>query len=209
MILQPDGLYCPDTGQTCYEWTMIEIGIPNLLMDTLQQIGKSINSVIHAGGNIGIYALEFAKRAKNVYVFEPANENFTALSLNCAKVENIFLYKAALGDTNIPVQVYNPAPDLQCGAWQVKDNGNIPTLTIDNLGLSDVSIIHLDIEGYEWFALKGAVNTIKRCKPLIAFEILNHNDNYNYTQNDLFNYVVTELGYSKHMKYANEIMFME
>lgn len=209
MILQPDGLYCPDTGQTCYEWTMIEIGIPNLLMDTLQQIGKSINSVIHAGGNIGIYALEFAKRAKNVYVFEPASENFTALSLNCAKVENIFLYKAALGDTNIPVQVYNPAPDLQCGAWQVKDNGNIPTLTIDNLGLSDVSIIHLDIEGYEWFALKGAVNTIKRCKPLIAFEILNHNDNYNYTQNDLFNYVVTELGYSKHMKYANEIMFME
>lgn len=209
MIQQPDGLYCPDTGQTCYEWTMIEIGIPNLLMDTLQQYNKPINNVIHAGGNIGIYALEFAKRAQNVYVFEPANENFTALSLNCARVDNIFLYKAALGNNNIPVQVFNPAPDLQCGAWQVKDNGNIPTLTIDNLGLNDVSIIHLDIEGYELFALKGAENTIKRCKPLLAFELLNHNDNYNYTQNDLFDYVIMNLGYTKHMKYANEIMFME
>ena len=209
MIQQPDGLYCPDTGQTCYDWTMIEIGIPNLLMDTVHQQSKPINSVIHAGGNIGIYALEFAKRAKNVYVFEPANENFTALSLNCARVENIFAYKAALGNTNTPVQVFNPAPDLQCGAWQVKDNGNIPTLTIDNLGLNDVSIIHLDIEGYELFALKGAENTIKRCKPLLAFELLNHNDNYNYTQNDLFDYVITELRYTKHMKYANEIMFME
>ena len=203
-----DGLYYPDTGETCYDWTMIEIGIPKLLMDTLHQVGKPVDSIIHAGGNIGIYALEFAKRAKNVYVFEPANENFSALSLNCATVENIFLYKAALGNNNTPVQVFNPAPDLQCGAWQVKDNGNIPTLQIDNLGLSDVSIIHLDIEGYELFALKGAENTIKRCKPLLAFEILNHNNNYNYTQNDLFDYVTT-LGYTKHMKYANEIMFME
>jgi FkbM family methyltransferase len=205
MIQQPDGLYCPDTGQTCYDWTMIEIGIPNYLMDAYN---KPINSVIHAGGNIGIYALEFAKKAKNVYVFEPANENFTALSLNCARVDNIFLYKAALGNNNVPIQVFNPAPDLQCGAWQVRDTGNIPTLQIDNLGLEDVSIIHLDIEGYELFALKGAENTIKRCKPLLAFEILNHNDNYDYTITDLYDYV-TNLGYTRHIKYANEIMFME
>jgi len=205
MKQHPNGLYYPDTGKTCYDWTMIEIGIPNFLMDSY---ANPVNSVIHAGGNIGIYALEFAKRAKNVYVFEPANENFAVLSLNCASVDNIFLYKAALGNTNIPIQVFNPAPDLQCGAWQVRDKGHIPTLQIDNLGLEDVSIIHLDIEGYELFALKGAENTIKKCKPLLAFEILNHNDNYNYTMNDLYSYVAN-LGYSRQLKYANEIMFME
>ena len=205
MKQHPNGLYYPDTGKTCYDWTMIEIGIPNFLMDSYV---NPVNSVIHAGGNIGIYALEFAKRAKNVYVFEPANENFAVLSLNCASVDNIFLYKAALGNTNVPIQVFNPAPDLQCGAWQVRDKGHIPTLQIDNLGLEDVSIIHLDIEGYELFALKGAENTIKKCKPLLAFEILNHNDNYNYTMNDLYSYVAN-LGYSRQLKYANEIMFME
>lgn len=205
---QPDGLWCPLTGQTCYEWTMIEIGIPNFLMDNHASFGKELGSVIHAGGNIGIYALEFSKRAKSVYVFEPANENFSALSLNCASKENIFLYKAALGEVNIPIDVVNDAPDQQCGAWRVVPNGNIPTLRIDDLGLSDVSIIHLDIEGFELFALKGAEQTIKRCKPLIGVELMIHSEKYDYSNQDLIEYVIS-LGYSKSMKYANEIMFAE
>lgn len=205
---QPDGLWCPLTGQTCYEWTMIEIGIPNFLMDQSVGLGKELRSVIHAGGNIGIYALEFAKRAQNVYVFEPANENFSALSLNCAMKENIFLYKAALGDNNQPINVVNDAPDKQCGAWRVVPTGNIPTLRIDDLALNDVSIIHLDIEGFELFALKGAEQTIKRCKPIIGVELMVHSEKYNYSNQDLIDYVIS-LGYSKCMKYANEIMFAE
>ena len=206
---QPNGMWCPNTGQTCFDWTMIEIGIPNLLMDTIEGLGKPINNIIHAGANIGIYTLEFAKRCKNVYVFEPTNENFTALALNCAHVENVFMYKAALGNSNIPINVVNDAPDKQCGAWRILDqSGDIPALKIDDLNLNDVSIIHLDIEGYELFALHGAENTIRKYKPLLAFELLNHASTYNYIENDLFAYV-TSFGYTKHKRYANEIMFLE
>lgn len=205
---QPDGLWCPLTGQTCYEWTMIEIGIPNFLMDHYIGSGKELGNVIHAGGNIGIYALEFSKRSKNVYVFEPASENFSALCLNCATKENIFLYKAALGNDNRTINVVNDTPDKQCGAWRVVPTGNIPTLKIDDLALDDVSIIHLDIEGFELFALKGAEQTIKRCKPIIGVELMVHTTRYNYSNQDLIDYVIG-LGYNKCMKYANEIMFME
>ena len=204
-----DGLWIPDTGETCYSWTITEIGIPGLLMDTLIKQNKPINNVIHAGGNIGIYALEFAKRAKNVYVFEPVSENFSVLSINCATKDNIFLYKAALGDTHTPINMINEAADKQCGAWRVETNsGNVPTLMIDDLNISNVSIIHLDIEGFEFFAFKGAEETIKRCKPLLAFEILSHSSHYDYTESDLFKYIV-DLGYNSYMRYGNEIMFTE
>ena len=46
----------------------------------------------------------------------------------------------------------------------------IETVTIDSLNLLDVVLIKLDIEGMEYQALNGAVETIKHSQPLIAFE---------------------------------------
>jgi FkbM family methyltransferase len=186
---------------------MAEIHLPKLLMDSRRQFNKPVINVIHAGGNMGIYALEFAKEAKNVYVFEPADENFSALALNCAMKTNIFLYKAALGNDHKTINVVNETADKQCGAWKVKGSGNIPTLRIDDLNLDDISIIHLDIEGYELFAIQGAENTIKRCEPLLSFEVLNHNVDFEYTQTELFDYVMS-LGYKSSLRVGNEILFV-
>jgi len=46
----------------------------------------------------------------------------------------------------------------------------IATRTIDSLNLDSVVFIKLDIEGMEFKALEGAVNTIQRCGPFVAFE---------------------------------------
>jgi FkbM family methyltransferase len=204
---QSNGLWCPNTGQTCYDWTIAEIHVPKVLMDARKQFNKPVHNIIHAGGNMGIYALEFAKEAKNVYVFEPTDENFSALSLNCARTTNIFLYKAALGNSNVPIDMINETEDKQCGAWRVEGSGNVPTLKIDDLGLNDVSIIHLDIEGFEMYAIQGAENTIKRCQPLLSFEVLAHNTKYNYSADELMQYVIS-LGYKSSMRIGNEIMFI-
>lgn len=207
LFQQPNGIWCPTTGQTCYDWTMAEIHVPNMLIQARREFNQPVKNVIHAGGNMGIYALEFAKQCENVYVFEPADENFSALALNCAMTENIFLYKAALGNNHETINVVNETEDKQCGAWKVKGNGKIPTLKIDDLNLNDVSIIHLDIEGYELYAIQGATNTIKRCRPLLSFEVLNHNIQYGYTQTQLFDYVIS-LGYKTSKQVGNEIIFI-
>jgi len=34
----------------------------------------------------------------------------------------------------------------------------------------NISVLHLDVEGYERQALKGSIETIKRCKPTIIVE---------------------------------------
>ena len=43
-------------------------------------------------------------------------------------------------------------------------------LKIDNLAINNVGCIHIDIEGHEYFALKGAEITIERSKPVILVE---------------------------------------
>jgi hypothetical protein len=43
--------------------------------------------------------------------------------------------------------------------------------TIDHIvGDSEVGLIHLDVEGSEFEVLVGALDTVKRCNPVIIFE---------------------------------------
>lgn len=49
----------------------------------------------------------------------------------------------------------------------------VDVVTLDSVVPQDrkISILHLDIEGYELEALKGSVTTIERCKPIIILEL--------------------------------------
>ena len=86
-------------------------------------------------------------------------------------------------------EVHHKKPN--CGGYRVKGDGNIPTLILDNLNLPVVDLIHLDIEGFERFALLGAIETINRCKPIVALA-----EKYNHTDNDVKT-LMTSLGYNE------------
>ena len=43
-------------------------------------------------------------------------------------------------------------------------------VTLDSFDLQDVDFIKLDCEGYELFALRGAEETLKRCRPCVIVE---------------------------------------
>jgi len=208
-IEQRDGVWCPKYDTDCFPWTMTELWIPKHLADTCDKLGIARQGVIHAGGNMGIYTMEYARLFEQVYVFEPESTNFSALVMNCVLLENVFPYKAALNNVNAPITLVNRAPN-SAGNWQVghaaPDTCIIPSITIDNLGLSNVSLIHLDMEGFEGIALQGAEQTIRRCKPLIAFEVLGGWVSYSYTLELLTQYLVG-LGYLFNATYGNEMMF--
>jgi hypothetical protein len=48
--------------------------------------------------------------------------------------------------------------------------GQVKMITIDSLGLDKCDLIHFDLEGYEPEALKGAINLIEKCSPVVITE---------------------------------------
>lgn len=154
-------------------------------------------TVIQAGGNSGLYPLIYSQYFDRVVTFEPDYRWFFCLNFN-ANSPNIYKYQAAIGNDNNPVSMIIPSlkggiPNL--GGLHISDNGDIPKIKIDSLGL-DPTLIHLDIEGAEWDALLGAEKTIKRSKPLIVVEWDSTGEKYGWSKDRAeklflkFNYVL-------------------
>jgi FkbM family methyltransferase len=201
--LRSDGLYWPDLDQNaCYTWTQVELGS----VDVIQSACEHHACVIHAGANVGAYALKFAQVFETVYAFEPDRTNFKCLTLNVQDVAHIWPLCAALGDHTGNVKLKNTQSD-NCGSHFVaQHSGTVPMLTIDSLGLHDVSCIHLDLEGYEWFALKGAEQTLRRCQPLVVVEWLDHHDRHGYSKQDMLDWL-NNLGYVHMQPVGSDMMF--
>ena len=198
--LRSDGPYWPRIDSTCFSWTNNELYAINEI------IGACDNrrSIIHAGANVGVYASKFAKQFNNVYAFEPDSVNFKCLTLNTLHADNIFLYQGVLGCFNETVTVTNNEK-TNCGTGSVSSLGTIPQFIIDSLNIQDVDCIHLDVEGYEFFALLGAVNTIKRCSPTIVLEWLGHGNKFGISQDTIMNFL-SSFGYNKIKQVASDLI---
>lgn len=199
-----------------YYWPNIDhFSFPNQ-MKTFKPVIAEVNSfvknkhtVLQAGGNCGVYTGEYAKYYENVYTFEPDMTNMNCLVMNTSGCNNIIKFQACLGDTHDMTSIQNPLEIMDIGSLHVKtkedrpekllvveSKENIPILKIDDIKFNDLDLIHLDIEGYELYALKGGVETIKRFRPVIVLEVCedDHNEKYYYTRDDLESFLQT-LGY--------------
>jgi FkbM family methyltransferase len=202
ITLRSDGLYWPvSDSHACYAWTQVELGHVQEIINACEHH----TSVIHAGGNVGAYALKFHERFDQVYVCECDRINYQCLCANTLHVNNIWPLFVALGATCDTVGVHNNQPH-NCGTPHVMGPGHTPQLTIDVLGMSHISLIHLDTEGYELPVLQGAVNTIKTHKPLIVVEWLNHGVRYGWQQSDLIGFL-RNLGYTQMKPVGSDMMF--
>lgn len=125
---------------------------------------------VQAGGNQGMYPRLLAGHFQHVYTFEPDPLNFHCLVNNC-QLDNIYKLNAALGAYNGLARVQR-ASMTNAGTHTVNTEGDchVPMLTIDSLNLQSCGLFQLDLEGFEIHALKGAAETIARCKPVIQCE---------------------------------------
>ena len=170
-----------ESDQSCWNYMQSQPDLPLLVSKHVE----NKNVVVQAGGNCGFYVKQYAELFQTVYTFEPDPVNFYCLNLNVTE-ENVFKYQACLGESHCTVGLDNFMSDV--GATHVKGEGRVPVLLIDDLNLTSCDLIHLDIEGFEIFALRGARKTIETFKPVICFE---HHDSwsarYEYGLNELEN----------------------
>lgn len=146
--------------------------LPNINILLRDVPGRS--AVVQAGGNLGLYPRRLAELFQTVYAFEPASDLFAAMQAN-APAANIVRLQAVVGDerrlVGLSRERRDGKPNAHEGITHVSGPGTIPTLRIDDLGLPVCDLIMLDVEGWELFALRGASETLARCRPTVCVEI--------------------------------------
>lgn len=155
---------------------------------TLDYLGAHMGDgdVVHAGASFGDFLPFLSARAAPsamVWAFEPNAENYRAAQLTCAlgALGNIRLTQAGLGAAPggaTMVVKNNRGLDLG-GASYIADAAvddartqDIAIVSLDAFIPKDraVSIIQLDVEGFETPALAGALALIARTRPRILLE---------------------------------------
>ncbi|KAB8154147.1 FkbM family methyltransferase [Kordia sp. TARA_039_SRF] len=162
--------------------------------------------VVQAGAFFGDFLPGIAKNISEtakVWSFEPSLEFFRCaeITIRINNLNNVELFQVGLGaeKSEQKLQVATADGRQLGGASRIIDGENgkfVPIVieTLDSIIPKDrnISIIQFDLEGFEIPALKGAIETIKRCKPILILEILSHND---ILSNDWFKENILSLGY--------------
>ena len=133
------------------------------------------------GGHIGSIAVPFSKLSNSVHVFEANPETFKYLSNNVLlnACSNIKLYNFAVsdevGEISFIMQEANsgssrrkPIHAFEPVSYETGREIKVKTLVLDDV-FQDLApdLIFMDIEGSEYFALRGAQKLLKRTKALI------------------------------------------
>ena len=133
-------------------------------------------SIVHAGTFFGDMIPSFSLSVNGrVFAFEPVLENFilAKLCIEENNLTNVIIQNSALSDNidNLKINTVDKRGNHSGGGSAIDNTGLIcPTMTIDSLNLNDTVLIQLDVEGHEMSALKGALDTISRCRPAVAIE---------------------------------------
>ena len=180
----------------------------NLFPDVPQKISEHVKNrrvVVQAGGNNGLYAKQYADLFETVYTFEPIPELFYCLNRNVTK-DNVFKFQGCLGNVHGVVGL-GRKHENNGGSANIYGNGVTPTFMIDDLGLNNCDLIHLDIEGFEYFALKGASNTINKFKPVIVLETAGWCFRYNISTSHIESFL-NEFGYKLSCNIQGDSVFI-
>jgi len=147
--------------------------------------------VFDVGANAGVMTLQFAQAVPRgrVYAFEPTHYAFaklqTNLGLNPALAARVTASQVFVSSRSASV------PALQAFAsWKVDGSGgerhpvhlgtvqsteNVGSITVDDFvaarGLHRLDFVKIDTDGHELEVLKGAVETLRRFRPAVIFEI--------------------------------------
>jgi FkbM family methyltransferase len=130
---------------------------------------------IDGGAHVGTWSKTMSGRFGRVIAIEPSPDTREALLYNLQTFEcaNVEVKAVALGARPgfVHMALEGRGVELKnTGARFAKSGGEIPVETIDSWQLPSLGLLKLDIEGSEVVALQGAVETLRRCRPIVIFE---------------------------------------
>ena len=130
---------------------------------------KSQRTVVQAGGNVGVFPVGLSGYFDSVYTFEPVEDNYKCLVENIKDYPNITALNCGLSYKTQGASIKYAAPN-NSGAIRLEENGSLNLIPLDKMNLSNVDLLWLDIEGFEYKALLGAKRLLEENKPIVVLE---------------------------------------
>lgn len=153
-------------------------------------------AVLDVGANIGIMTVHLAQKLPNstIHAFEPIPENLSVLKRVIDKYElkKIKIHETAVGESTGKVQMILPhqgktkmqglshVKHETITEWNDGDEYSVPLDTLDNLLNGEpIQGIKIDIENFEFYALKGGKRILESNHPVIYAELWDNENRKN------------------------------
>lgn len=181
---------------------------------SLLEDGKG--DVLDVGANIGIMTVHLANKLPNstVHAFEPIPDNLSVLKRIIAKfkLKKIKIHEVAVGETSGNVQMILPhrgktkmqglshVKHESITEWNEGEEFNVPLNTLDNLLNGEpIQGIKIDIENFEYYALKGGKRILESNHPIIYAELWDNDNRSNCID------LLSSMNYKPHVVVNNEL----
>ncbi|MDG1915588.1 MAG: FkbM family methyltransferase [Crocinitomix sp.] len=153
-------------------------------MDAIDQEG----AIMDVGANIGIMTYHLATRFndRKIFAVEPMPNNFAILKqiVEKNKLTNVELIPSAVGDEKALLKMVLPLNGKvkmqglahvvhdSIDEWNEGEQIDVNCELLDDIADGEkIAGIKMDIENFEYFALKGASDLLKKDKPVVYLEL--------------------------------------
>ena len=150
---------------------------------------KDFRFAVDCGANVGMWAVPLAKRFRQVLAIEADPANVECLRANVANLGNVDPVWAALGDTAGRVALTRDKTALSS---HVVPGDEVTIGPLDDFKIGHCGYIKVHVNGYELPVLKGAVETLRRCKPVLTVVLKPRLADYDTTPEDIIAWLAAQ-----------------
>lgn len=179
----------------------------DLIFGMLYPFIKGSKYIHDIGAHTGHHTLSYSviNPDAQIYAYEPQRYMYELLEYNTQKCKNVNIFNVGLGNEHSEKEfqqdTFGGSAFLGTGGEKVK------ITTLDTFNPKGCDFMKIDVEGYEPFVLKGAIDTIKKYRPIICFED-NNSTKVNFNSDESSHKILKDLEYVIHpLVYDNYIAF--
>lgn len=213
--------YYVNKNDTCISQWLLNGNIwESFMIEYFKRYIKENSNIIDIGANIGTHSIILSKLFPNckVIAFEPIIWQYNILNKNIKinNITNCIAYNNGLGSKNFKMYANPEVMEIEqhhnFGAYPLKEKKEndicheVDIIPLDSYNFKNISFMKIDVETHEIEVLKGSLETIKLCKPIIIIEV---DPNLVQLFIDFVNIYILPLGYTykkiSHCDYLFEI----
>jgi FkbM family methyltransferase len=188
------GVFVLKSGDLISEFVALQGCWDSHLLPILEDVArKRQGTAVDVGAHLGLLSAAMAKHFSRVISFEPNDFNYRLLVANMSingllhvecnktplfsKAVQLSLGKPEDQEIPLPLKSTKDFDGLEAsnlGAYSFTQDGTgifpATARTLDSYALDDVAFLKIDTQGADGEIVRGAIDTIRRCQPVVVFE---------------------------------------